>query len=220
MRFHGTGTIDNLSAANASLFGVTLNGPLTVGALGSLPTPIRYSLVDWNPSQRFYRLGRWTTQQNGRPIKLTVVSCNNGYNFASGPNSIVNSVVAETTILFHSSNNSDSVPVIGRTSPLPNRCYGWGWAYSLHASRQIGGVYVCPDPLNRSRFEFWVSLSGWSGHSLVEASTTGLWEQTLAIEASLPSTGHVQLQVATASTTLTPSNTYINNPPVLPVFII
>jgi hypothetical protein len=173
-RCYGTGTIDNLSAANATLFGVTLNGPLQVGTLGSLPTPVKYTILDWAPGLRYYRLGIWTAPQNGRVLKLTVVSCTSGYNFDSGGNTTRNPVVAETVILFHSSNNVDSVPVVGNTDFATNACYGWGWAYSIHALIQIPGVYVAPDPNDRSKFEFWVALNGYSGHPLVEASTSGV----------------------------------------------
>ena len=164
--------------------------------------------------------GKWTADKGGNVIKLTVGSCNNGYSFKSGGNTTSNPVVAKTTILFHTGNNSDFVGVVGNTGFIPNRCYGWGWAYSMHACRQVAGVYVCPDPTNRTKFEFWVSLYGYSGAPLVEASTTAVWERSVTAQASLPSTGYVPLQVATASTTLTPGNTYTNNPPTLPVAVL
>jgi hypothetical protein len=149
-------------------------------------------------------------------IKLTVVSCNSGYNFRTHGNTIANPVVAETTILFHTS-GGESVDVVGNTSLIPNRCYGWGWAYSFHACRQLGGVFVCPSGVNRDRFEFWVSLYGYSGVPLVEASAAvGAWQQDSTIQETLPSTGYVPLQVATVLTTMTPGNTSTTNPPILP----
>jgi hypothetical protein len=191
----GSASVNNLTAlgqanlsGGATVANVGLNGILTVNLGGAiqtsgttnaftLPSPVRYSFSNWSSGLQYYRLGVWTADQGGKVIKLSVVTCNNGYNFHSGGNTTSNPVVAETTILFHTSNGGDFVGVVGNTGFIPNRCWGWGWAYSIHACRQIAGVYVAPNGVDRTKFEFWVALNGYCGAPLVEASTSELWSR-------------------------------------------
>jgi hypothetical protein len=215
-----------------NMVGGVVTGNLSLGSQGALqianrttngvsfPAPVRYSFNNYDASTRNYKLGRWTASQNGKMLKLTLVTCNNGYNMVSRGNTIAAPLVGETVVLFHTSNGFDYQQTTPNTSPfLPrNRCYGWGWAYSLHANTPIKGLYVVPVPLQITQFDFYVSLEGYSGQPLVEALTTETWQQSVEGPlASLPGSGHVTLQIAAVQTTMTPATSY-RTTPLIPFF--
>jgi hypothetical protein len=168
VRGYGSSTFDTLAAGNASVSSLSLNGPLTVGALGSLPTPLFYTTGMWSSSPAWYRIGTWLAPQNGRFLKLNVIAGGNGYHVGSGLFPMPSPF--EIEIFFHTING---------LSFQGDGCYGNGWAISKHVAWPPLGLRVeygtVSPPVPSTGFSFWVRVTGYPGEWLTTVTTRYPW---------------------------------------------
>jgi hypothetical protein len=168
VRGYGSSTFDTLAVGNASVSSLSLNGPLTVGALGRMPTPQYYTSGMWGSSPAWYRIGTWLAPQNGRLLKLNVVACGNGYHVGGGLFPMPSPL--ELEIYFHTSNG---------VSFQGDGCYGNGWVTSKHVAFPSRGVRVeygtVDSPITTQGFAFWVAVSGYPGEWLTTVTTRFPW---------------------------------------------
>jgi hypothetical protein len=179
----------SLSAGNASVSSLSLNGPLTIGSLGSLPTPLYYTSGMWGSSPAWYRIGTWLAPQNGRLLKLNVVACGNGYHVGGGLFPMPSPF--ELEIFFHTSNG---------VSFQGDGCYGNGWVISKHVAFPPLGVRVeygtVGPQITSTGFAFWVAVSGYPGEWLTTVTTRYPWVSNTSGPHSTAPTRSIPLMVS------------------------